>query len=130
MILTDGVTSITLPDDLQWTDEFDYDTVEQAVERSVTGAQIIHIAVKTGGRPITLESGDRYAWISRATVDALRALAATPDDDLTLTISVGRVLNCRFRRHDGPAIEAKPVMHMAPAESTDRYLLTLRLMEI
>jgi hypothetical protein len=65
------------------------------------------------GRPVTLESGDQV-WVSRADVEALQAWASVPGQVLTLTLADARVLTVMFRHHDGVAVEARPVVFMAP----------------
>lgn len=129
MILTDGVSPLTLPDDLQWTDEYAWQPIDQTAEYSVTGALIIDVGARQAGRPITLSSGGDV-WITRADVDVLRAWASTPGQTLTLTLADARVFAVAFRHQDAPALEAEPVLFMAPMDAGDWYVLTLKLMEI
>lgn len=130
MLLTDGATPLSLPDDLEWTDEFDWIPVEQSAEYSLTGSMVVETAEKLSGRPITLVGREKVAWLSRADVLQLRAWAATPGKVLTLTLADARVFSVLFRHQDAPAIEAAPVLFMAPMEPTDFYVATLKFMEI
>lgn len=126
-ILLDG---LSLPADLIWSDEFQWSSVERAAERTLTGALIIEEAVKQGGRPITLEAKDPgagYIWLSRATVVALKAKAATPDWSGTLTLVDDRVFTVAFREE---GVIADPVWHFAPHEDTDPYTLTVKLQTV
>jgi hypothetical protein len=129
MLLKVGIASVTLPDDLEWTDEYAWSAVEQAVERTLTGSLVVDVGARVYGRPVTLESGDQV-WVSRADVEALQAWASVPGQVLTLTLADARVLTVMFRHHDGVAVEARPVVFMAPLAAADQYLLTLRFMEI
>lgn len=129
MILTDGSLSVTLPDDMEWTDEYSWAAVEQSAEYSVTGSLVVDVAVRNAGRPITLESGPAV-WISRGTLEQLRSLANVPGKVMTLTLADARVIQVMFRLHDGPGIEARPVLFAAPMASGDWYTLTLNLMEV
>ena len=121
---------VSLPLDLQWMDEYDWLPIEQTEEYSLTGALIIDIGTRQSGRPITLAGDDETAWVSRTTVDALRAWAATPGQELTLTLPDARTFSVVFRHSDDPALVATPVVFSAPMEATDHYIITLKLLEI
>lgn len=127
--LTDGTTSVTLNPDLFWSDEHNWNPVEQTAERTLTGALLVSSAFLTAGRPITLEpEDDSSAWMPRSAVDALRNFAAVPGKELTLTLrSVARAVI--FRHQDG-GFSARPVVHYNDADNADWYLCTVRLMEI
>ena len=58
LTLADSGTTLTLNPDLYWSDENAWHPVQQAVERTITGAQVIQVAGMTKGRPITLEPID------------------------------------------------------------------------
>jgi hypothetical protein len=129
MILSDGTTSINLPDDLEWTDETAYSVVEQSTEHTLTGALVVDVGARLAGRPITLTGGDDV-WVTRAVVDALRAWADTPGQTLTLTMTGYAAMSVMFRLQDGPGVEARPVLFAAPISADDAYTITLYLMEI
>lgn len=127
--LSDGTTTISLNNDLFWSDEHQWNPVQQTAERTVTGALLVSTATLVAGRPITLEpEDDSSAWMPRATVEALRNFAAVPGKELTLTLrSVAYAVI--FRHQDG-GLTARPVVHYNDADSGDWYLCTVRLMEI
>jgi hypothetical protein len=75
--LTNGATTITLPDHLEWIDEFSFDAVAQRAVRGVTGALHIDEVALTAGRPITLQGADDR-WVERAAIETLHAWAQTP----------------------------------------------------
>lgn len=131
LTLADGSTTLTLNPDLYWSDEHNWHPVEQSVERTITGAQVIQAAARVAGRPITLEpEDDEAAWMTLADVTALRNWAAVPGKTMTLTLR-GEAREVIFRHQDG-GFEARPVIqyrdgHELPA---DFYLCTIRLMEI
>jgi hypothetical protein len=131
LTLADSGTTLTLNPDLYWSDEYNWNPVEQAVERTITGAQVIQAAARVAGRPITLEpEDDGTAWVSRSHVEALRNWAAVPGKTMTLTLR-GVARTVIFRHQDG-GFDARPVIqyrdgHELPA---DFYLCTIRLMEI
>ena len=124
-----GTTTITLHPDLLWIDEHTWTPIQQAAERSVTGAMLIEYGVKTAGRNITLQPEDsNSAWLPRSTLDALKAAMAIPGQEMTLSIR-GTAYTVIFRHLDGP-IEAIPVVHFNDADPDDWFSVTLRFMEI
>lgn len=130
IILTDGSASIDLSPDLYWSDENNWHPVEQAIQRTITGGLIVSSAERVGGRPITLQpEDDRSAWMSRATLEVLRALAVVPGKTMTLTLR-GVSRQVIFRHHDGAAFEAAPVVHYSDVAAGDWYTVTLRFLEV
>lgn len=124
-----GATSLALPIDLMWADQYAWAPVEQTVERSITGALIVQASTRVAGMPITLQSSDdSSAWIELSAVQQLMTWAATPLQQMTLTIA-GVARAVIFRHQDG-ALEAKPVVFYNDQQSDDNYLATLRFMEI
>ena len=128
--LTDGATAIDLSPDLYWSDENAWHPVEQTVQRTLTGALIVSAATRLKGRPITLQpQTDSEAWMTRATLDALRAMGDVAGKIMTLTLR-GAQYSVIFRHHEGPAIDATPVVHFADITADDWYLVTLRFTEV
>lgn len=129
---------ITLPGDLQWTDEFTAWKVGQNIKTSLTGARIVQEAALQDGRPITLESTrDGNAYVAPVRLDVLRALQAleeTPGATYTLVLpahnSGTRSFTVAFNREGGPAITATPIRFAAPALDTDFFAVSLRLMTV
>lgn len=124
-----GGTSIALPEDMYWSDQYAWAPVEQTVERSITGALIIQASSRVAGAPVTLASIDEStAWMPLTSVQQLMTWAAIPLQQMTLTIN-GSAKNVIFRHQDGP-LEAKPVVFYNDQQSADNYIATLRFMEI
>jgi len=123
---------ITLPDDIQWTDEFVGFGVGQVITPTLTGALVVEETAQVDGRAMTLQSGSG-AWLTRGTVEAVEALAATPlssDGSLALVWGDGRTFDVAFDRSRGPAVEAVEVLRVASGTqtSTHYYTVTLRLL--
>lgn len=128
--LDDGTTSISLHPDLFWDDEHSWNAVAQTADSTITGALVVQSGSRVAGRPITLKpENDSSAWTSRAILDQLRTFGTVPGKTMTLTLR-GVAHSVIFRHHDGIAVDAEPVVHYNDVESTDWYLVTLRLMEI
>jgi hypothetical protein len=127
--LDDGTDTITLHKDLLWSDEANWNPVQQTANRTITGANVIQIGTMLSGRPITLEpEDDRSAPTTREVVDQLRNWAAVPGKEMTLTI--GGVEYLVIFRHQDGGFEAKKWIHYDDVEPTDIYLVVIRLMEI
>ena len=127
--LSDGTTTLVLHQDLFWSDENNWNPVEQTVDRTITGALIVQSAARVAGRPITLEpEDDESAWMPRSSVDALRNWAAVPGQVLTLRLHEVDY-SVIFRHQDG-GLEARPVVHYRDVVSSDHYICVIRLLEI
>ena len=125
--------ALLLPDDLLWSDEHAWSPAVAATSYLITGALLIQSATRQAGRPITLVGAPDMAWVTRATVEQLRAWAAIPVGNTTgrfaLTLKDGRSFTVAFR-HTETAIEAEPVLGIPARADTDFYRLTLRFLEI
>lgn len=128
--LSDGITTVTLPDDLDWTDEFAWTPVQQTVEQSVTGALLVQTGTAQAGRPITLQGADDRAWLrgyaAAAQIDTWSHVAGK---QLTLVLR-GAARTVIFRHHEAPAFEAREIFGEVPGSETQQFNITLKLMEI
>jgi hypothetical protein len=130
IILSDGITNLRLPDDLFWSDEMQWQPVEQSVERTLSGAMIVEAAARISGMPITLEPMDESsAWITRADYAVLNAWAKIPLKTLSLNYK-NIVYRVMFRHHEMSGLSAKPVVFFSDASGEDHLIATIRLMEI
>ncbi len=123
-------TTLALSDRLDWTDEFDWHPVEQATAYSTTGALLIDVATRQAGRPITLQGTDTQAWMRRADMLQLAALAAIPGAQLTLVLR-GTARQVVFDHAQG-GFSAQPVWRLLDGEIDAELLYrpTLRFLEI
>lgn len=123
-------TTVTLPDALNWSDEYTWSPVQQSKDYTTTGALLIEEATKQAGRPITLEGAEDRTWCTRALVDQLHAWAQTAGVQLVLTIR-GTARTVTFD-HEKGALQGLPVMFYADGSiaSDDWYVPTLRFLEL
>lgn len=129
--LTNGATTITLPDHLEWIDEFDFSAVAQRAGRGVTGVLYVDEVALSGGRPITLQ-GAEDRWLIRSVLDTLQAWAQTPGVTMTLTLR-GTAYTVTFDRRGGKAIEARAVGWLGwhgDVQAGDAYVVTVHLLVI
>jgi hypothetical protein len=124
--LTKDGNTVTLPADLQWSDEFSWSPVEQSTGYSLNGALVVQEGLKQKGRTITLVGGSDAAWVRRADLLALHALAATPG---VFSLDYhGRLFSVKFR-YPQP-IETAPVLPLADPGPDDWYSLTVYFFEV
>jgi hypothetical protein len=130
--LFSGAT-LTLPDDLLWSDEHTWSPVVSSVSYLITGALLVQSATRQAGRDVTLVGAADMAWVTRSVVNVLRDWAALPLDEVTgrfeLTLMDGRMFTVAFRHADG-AIEAEPITGFPSRSDFDFYRITLKLMQI
>lgn len=134
-----GATVVTLPPDLYWSDELSWHPVQQNVARSVEGSLIIDVAAipagqvttsSKAGRPISLQPiEDNSAWITRGTYEQLLTWAATPGQQMVLTLR-GSVYTVMWRHQDAPALSATPIWHYSDTDSGDFYVARLNFMVV
>ncbi len=126
--LVKGVDTLTLSPDLQWLDEFTWSPVAQEVRWGTTGTLMVHVGTRQAGRPITLGAAQKDVWMTRSSVDALRAWAALPGQQFALDFN-GRAFTVVFDQ-DGPAIDAEPVVDFSNPEGTDYYHVKFKFIEV
>lgn len=126
--LTYTGTTLTLPDDLAWPDEFEWAAVEQRQQYTITGALIVEAAAKQAGRTITLEGGDDFAWVPLADLETLLAWKALPGQVFTLVLR--GVTHSVVFDHEGRSVEARPVWDVSDPGPADPYIVTLRFLKV
>ena len=123
--------TVTLPDDLVWRNEFEWNQAVQSQDRTLSGALVVQTAANLYGRPIRLEGGTDGGWITRATAKALCALEADPTLVMTLTgLNDEAPLSVMFDRANGPAFESQMIMRWANPDDTTWYSCALRLITV
>lgn len=114
---------------LEWTDERDWDPVEQNQDRSLSGALIVQEGVKLYGRPITLSSNGG-AYFTLAKVRELEAMAAVSLKVMLLTLPTGAEHYVTWNRAAGPAVQATPMWRGVNPGPNAAHELTLRLITV
>ncbi len=126
--LTNGATTLTLPSNLLWANEFAWLPVAMSAPRySLTGALIVESAARQAGRPIELEADE--AWILRSDLLTLRAWAALPGQTFSLVVRSEAARTVIFDQQAG-AIDAVPVIEYSDPVPGDFYRLGLRFLEV
>jgi len=121
---------IQLPKDLEWSDEFSWAKITQAVSYGATGSLFIQEGTKQAGRHITLAGPPSMAWITREVGLQLLALTQTQGLLMVLTLGDDRTFNVMFRHSDGP-LDIAPVKGFAGLDAGSWYeVSSIKLMEV
>lgn len=133
------IDSVSLDPYLQWIDEFSTgsDLVGQQETISITGALVVQASAQQAGRLMTLQTntmeGDTNSFagvLTRAQVNALRTLAATPGAVYVVTMPDGRTFNVMFRRSGNAAVDATQILFQVPIDDGDWYSVTINLIQV
>ncbi|WP_315077085.1 hypothetical protein [Acinetobacter guillouiae] len=123
--------AVTLSDGFLWSDEFDWNPIEQKQDYAVDGAFIIQEGKKKSGRPISLTADKNMAWLKRHIVSKLKDWSVL-QEKFELQFNYfhdKRAFNVVFN-HQDKAIEAKPVLEHPSVSDDDEYNVTLRFLEL
>lgn len=127
--LTHDATTITLPDDLAWSDEFAWKPVTQSAAFTITGALSIEARAKQAGRPMTLEGGPNWGLMTRANCAAVMALLALPAALLTLSFR-GASFDVVFDHAAGGFTATGPALwDYSDPNDTDLYTVAFRFLQ-
>ncbi len=127
--LTKDGTTLVLPPDLLWVDEFAWKQVEQRTQYTITGALLVESTSRQAGRNITLAGDVDQAWMPRATLAALQAWCAIPAAAMSLVLRGEAARNVVWDHAAGP-IEASPVSRAPDVLPEDYYRVTLHFIEV
>lgn len=127
--LTYSGTTLTLPEDLIWTDRDTWSPVEQTVEPSITGATIIDVAAWAAGRYITLEGDESHAWFTRTLIAQLKAWVDVPGRQMSLSID-GETFTVIFRHQEKPVLDVSPVVDYRGMDSADFLFGSIKFMAV
>ena len=126
-------STILLPADMYWSNEFNYSPMSAKVATGLTGAPIIQYGQKkTGPRPIVLESGRDTALLTRAQLELLEGLSNVfPPEPFDLELADGRTFSVTFDyTSENPISVGASVQPGKVPAPDDLFTVTLRFMEI
>lgn len=72
-------------------------------------------------RPLTLYGDEQHGWLSRATMEALQALATVQGAVYLLTLDDGNEYRVRWRHEDPPVIDGQRVIDRITRKPTDWF---------
>ena len=97
---------ITLPDNLPWINEFDWNPVAQTTKHSLSWALLIQEGQLSHGRSIVLSGRGGAGRVSCLTMKSLYALSEAANKTMTLTLPDKRQFIVIFDRLSGASVEA------------------------
>ena len=127
--LANGATTLALPDDLDWPDEYAHRPVSMAVGFTLTGRAHVESVAYVTGRTITLQADQSSAWMTRATLDTLKTWEAVAGLVLVLTLR-GVARNVMFDSRQSPGAEGRPIIFYSDPATGDYYVSTLRFLTV
>ncbi|AFL76243.1 hypothetical protein [Thiocystis violascens] len=120
--------TLTLPDGLDWPDEFDTSAIGQSVRRRLDGGLVVYPRALAAGRSITLVAPNDQP-LTRAQAAALEALAAVVGASYALTLR-DESFQVMFRHHDPPALDLTPLVDYADPIDSDFVVGTVKLFTV
>jgi hypothetical protein len=119
---------VPLPDDMVWTDEFNWPTIIKSTEYTLTGSLIVDSGQRQAGRPITLAGAADGGWVTRATLGALRDLASALPGQYVLALADGRSFQVVFAPEE--PLLAEPIFAVSDPGADWWYVATVKLIEV
>jgi hypothetical protein len=122
------LNTLTLPDGLLWSDEFEITAITQSIRRRLDGGLTVYPRQLTSGRPITLEATPDH-WLTRADARELLTMAAVVGGVFDLSLR-DQAFVVAFRHHDHPALDLKPMIDFDFPADSDPVIGTIKLMTL
>lgn len=129
MVTLDGIALGQEDSTVLWVDRYTSQGVEQNMRRTLGGRLVIMTGVLVSGQPITLQATDNYGWISKNDGDALRALAADPNDVHELVYG-SETHSVMFDHSSGPAVELHPLVEREEPGAEDYMTGQIKLITV
>lgn len=124
---------LALPNDLLWSDEFEWSPVAANNQYSLGGSLIIQQGVRLAGRPISLRPPEQdMAFVPRSTVQTLRDWAAIPGRKFRLTFEYPtdtREFVVVFAHAEDP-ISAEPAKGFPSHKAADWFRVSPKFIEV
>lgn len=123
---------IELDDELYPSDEHEWSSLVSSTKYALDGTMIVEQSIRKAGRPYTMQAPSDMGFLTRSTVNALKAerdkLGATFWLDYRADGQIKRV-KVMFDT-TGEAINAKPVKEFISPSLDDLFIVTLKFLEI
>ena len=133
--LTNTITNavIELDDELYPSDEHEWSSLVSSTKYALDGTMIVEQSIRKAGRPYTMQAPSDMGFLTRNTVNALKAerdkLGATFWLDYRADGAVKRI-KVIFDTTGDDAVTAKPVKDFISPSLDDLFIVTLKFLEI
>ena len=121
------LSDLELPLDLFWQGRHNWAGVASKTEYALSGHEVLWQSPKHN-RPIVLEAGESYGWLTYAQVKTLQDMAMVIGAVYQLYYD-GEVLNVRFNHEDKP-LDMTPIRESSTEQEGDFYYGTISLVEV
>lgn len=124
--------TVLLENGFLWSDEFEWNPIEQKQDRAVDGTLIVQEGKKKSGRPITLTPAESsMGWVKRRDLSKIMDWSALQEHFYLKFdyLHDKRQFKVMFN-HEAGALEAKPVKGIPSVSEDDYYNVTLRFLEL
>lgn len=121
--------SVTLDGTAQcivWVDEFKTSKVAQTNQRTLGGQLVSYELGLVEGIDITLEAQVDTGWLTKAQVEAVKALSEVVASTHTLVFE-GQTFTVQFRHDEPPAVDFTPIIFRRNSEPGDFFTGTIKL---
>lgn len=125
--MTISLDTLTLPDELIWIDEFNWNPIRVEEKYSLSGIRNLSESLlpTDSGRPITLTSDN--SWIDRQDLITLHNWSRLKNHTMVLTLHDDSTYNVRFKHNEAPVIEYENLLSTAYVDEDTIYKLTIKL---
>ena len=123
------IDNIVLPN-FHWIDEFEWCSVRQSKNYSITGSLFVQESAVLSGRDITFSGTDNSNLITRSQLVLLKASQNTLNKTFTITLADDRSFTVRWRNSDGMAVEVTPFISHSYNNNNLYVVKALKFMEV
>ncbi|MGM8939558.1 hypothetical protein ACS8E2_12780 [Psychrobacter glaciei] len=124
---------IELDDELYPSDEHEWSSLVSSTKYALDGTMIVEQSIRKAGKPYTMQAPSDMGWLTRSTVNALKAerdkLGATYWLDYRADGAVKRV-KVIFDTTGDDAVTATPAKEFISPSLDDPFIVTLKFLEI
>ena len=109
-----------------WADEFKTSKVAQTNQRTLGGQLVSYELGLVKGIDITLEAQTDTGWLTKAQVEAVKALSEVVASTYTLVFEE-QTFTVQFRHDEPPAVDFTPIIYRRNSEPGDFFTGTIKL---
>lgn len=127
--MTITLGALSLPNTLRWAERYTAQLIAGNERRTLGGSIVYSNLQLVGGRPITLNGGEDFGWMTRTQVESVLTMAQDPIGSYTLAFN-GINYTVVFRHAESPAAEFAPLIARTADFEDDWYVGTIKLITL
>lgn len=125
-IILGGITFEDTAQCIVWVDQFKTSKVSQVNQRTLGGQLVSYELGLVEGIDITLEAQIDTGWLTKAQVEAVKALSEVVASTHTLNFE-GQIFTVQFRHDEPPAVDFTPIIFRRNSEPGDFFTGVIKL---